>query len=257
MPATDLSLLQEAAEAAGEIALRHFRDNPKVWDKGDGEGPVTEADLAVNEALHDILGTARPDYGWLSEETEDGENRLGAQRLFIIDPIDGTRAFIDGSRDWAHSLAVVENGQVTAAVVAMPAKDRTYAAALHHGAHRDGIPITVADAKPLTDATVLAARPNLAAQHWQTGTPPAFKRSFRSSLAYRLSLVAEGRFDAMLTLRPAWEWDIAAGALIVAEAGGSVTDRAGHPLRFNNRVPKLNGVVAGGPTRADLSRHLA
>ena len=76
MPATDLSLLQDAAQTAGEIALRHFRDNPQVWDKGGGAGPVTEADLEVNAALHDILGTARPDYGWLSEETEDGAARL-------------------------------------------------------------------------------------------------------------------------------------------------------------------------------------
>ena len=137
MPATDLSLLQDAAAEAGEIALSYFGRKPRIWDKDDNAGPVTEADLAVNEMLETALRKARPDYGWLSEETDDNEERLSTKRQFVIDPIDGTRAFIDGSHDWSHSLAVVEEGRVTAAVVHLPAKGRTYSAALGHGATRD------------------------------------------------------------------------------------------------------------------------
>ena len=108
MPASDLSLLIEAAEEAGRIATRYIGAPMEVREKSDGAGPVTEADLAVDAALAQILRAARPDYGWLSEETEDSADRLGAERVFIVDPIDGTRAFIDGDDIWAHSLAVAE-----------------------------------------------------------------------------------------------------------------------------------------------------
>jgi voltage-gated potassium channel Kch len=121
LPAHDLALLTEAALKAGEIAMRFWKRSPKSWDKGGGHGPVTEADLDVNEMLAAKLLAARPDYGWLSEETEDGAARLAAERVFIIDPIDGTRAFMAGEDTFAHSLAVAEHGRVTAAVVYLPA----------------------------------------------------------------------------------------------------------------------------------------
>ena len=120
----------------------------------------------------------------------------------------------------------------------------------------NGRPLTVSPQSDVTRATVLAAKPNMAAHHWQGGTPPAFTRTFRSSLAYRLALVAEGRFDAMLTLRPSWEWDIAAGALLVAEAGGTITDKTAAPLLFNNSHPQLNGVVAAGAIHSTLTTAL-
>ena len=123
MPASDLALLIDAARKAGTIATGYFGNDPDVTDKPAGAGPVTEADLAVNRMLHDTLGAARPDYGWLSEETEDNADRLSTDRQFVIDPIDGTRAFIAGNRDWAHSLAVVEGGQVRAAAVYLPMEE--------------------------------------------------------------------------------------------------------------------------------------
>lgn len=245
MPESDLTLLLEAAEIGSDIALAHFRTRQTVWHKDDNAGPVSEGDYAVDTALRAHLTTARPDYGWLSEETPDTADRLSRSRVFIVDPIDGTRAYVEGQDNWALSLAVVEDGRPTAAVVAMPAKRRVYAAARGQGASRDGVPITpsVAD---LPGATLLAPRPSLEPQHWPGGVPQV-QRHFRSSLAYRLSLVAEGRFDAMLTLRDAWEWDIAAGALIVAEAGGTVSDRAGRPLEYNSVGAKTPGVLAAGP----------
>jgi len=249
---TDLSLLKEAAKEAGGIATRYFGTAPSAWDKPGGAGPVTEADLAVDGMLRSTLLAARPGYGWLSEETEDGPERLTTARQFIVDPIDGTRAFVEGTRDWAHSIAIAEAGRIVAAVVYLPLHKLMFAAAAGRGATVNGRPIRATTGSVLADATVLAARPGLAAEHWKDGVVPPVRRSFRSSLAYRLCLVAEGRFDAMLTLRPTWEWDIAAGALIVAEAGGAATDRRGNPLRFNNAHPQVDGVLAAGGLHAPL-----
>ena len=242
MPASDLPLIAEAARQAGAIALGFWRQSPQVWEK-QGQGPVTEADLAVNAHLRGVLQAARPGYGWLSEEDpDDSAARLATQRQFILDPIDGTRAFIAGEEHFSVSLAVVEQGAPIAAVVYLPARDRLYTATQHGPALCDGQPLTASSRPSEQGARVLTTSPSLAPEHWPGGVPD-LKRSFRASLAYRLCLVAEGRHDAMLTLRPAWEWDIAAGALIAARAGAMVTDRHGAPLRFNRPQPQSDGVV--------------
>ncbi|MFC3612179.1 inositol monophosphatase family protein [Lutimaribacter marinistellae] len=246
MQATDLALLIDAAREAGRIAGRYTGPTAERWEKAAGAGPVTEADLAVNEMLEARLPAARPGYGWLSEESEDSPERLERETLFIIDPIDGTRSFAEGSRTWAHSLAIAHRGEVTAAVVYLPQRDLLYAAAKGEGATLNDVPIRVSEVPALDRAEILAAKPNLESKHWRAGTPPNFARAYRPSLAYRLALVAQGRFDGMLTLRPSWEWDIAAGALIITEAGGTCTDRSGAPLRFNTARARLDGVVAGG-----------
>lgn len=246
MPANDLDLLIHAARLAGETAMTFHGPDAQSWDKPGEQGPVTEADLAVNAVLERELRSARPDYGWLSEESDDSGARLEQDKLFIIDPIDGTRSFIDGSNSWAHSIAVAQAGQITAAVVLLPARDLLYAAALGQGATLNGQPISVSDQAGVNGASVVAARPNYAPEKWVNGTVPEVKRVYRPSLAYRLSLVAQGRFDAMLTLRDSWEWDIAAGALILTEAGATVTDMHGDALWFNNPHPQVKGVVAAG-----------
>lgn len=256
MPERDLGLLKDAALAAGEIAARHFRDKPKVWEKGDGQGPVTEADLEIDQMLSSTLLGARPDYGWLSEETTDTTARLDRARVFIVDPIDGTRSFIDGSKTFAHSLAIAENGVVIAAVVHLPLKNLTYTAARGQGAFLNGVHLSQSGRTDIAQAKVLAARPQLAPELWPGGVPP-IDRHFRPSLAYRLCLTAQGRFDGMLTLRDAWEWDIAAGELICREAGAIITDRAGGALQFNNPTPLHPGVLAGSPmVHAGFLRHL-
>lgn len=242
----DLALLTRAAEAAGDLAMGFFRQDPQTWDKPGDAGPVTEADLACDALLKEMLRGARPDYGWLSEETPDNRDRLASERVFIVDPIDGTRAFVKGEEAWAHSLAIAENGTITAAVVFLPAKNRLYSAGKSLGATRNGTALACTARVDLDGATMLAARPSYDAHHW-TGKVPPVSRQYRPSLAYRLSLVAEGRFDAMLTLRDSWEWDIAAGTLILAEAGARVSDRRGAPLVFNNPHPQVPGVVAAGP----------
>ena len=243
---TDLDLLIVAARKAGDIAADFFKSAPKVWDKPAGQGPVTEADLAVDTMLRETLTAVRPSYGWLSEETDDTSDRLSTTRQFIIDPIDGTRAFIDGSKDWAHSLAIVENGQVIAGVVYLPMKDQMFAAWHGKGATLNGETLHIEGTA--TPPTILTNTPTMDVTNWKNAQPPKVDRHFRSSLAYRMCLVAEGRFDGMITLRPSWEWDIAAGALILTEAGGTVTDKEGAPLRFNNPHPQVNGVIGAVPT---------
>ena len=244
--ASDLALLGKAARIAGEIGLRHFRRGVVAWDKPDGHGPVTEADLEIDRALRAGLMAARPDYGWLSEESTDDPARLAARRVFILDPIDGTRAFIARDRAWAHSLAVVEGGRVIAGVVHLPMLERTYAATLGGGATMNGLPIAASDRADPDGAKVLATAAMMEAALWPGGVP-RLDRHFRASLAYRLCLVAEGRFDGMLTFRDTWDWDVAAGDLIAREAGARVTTRTGADPAYNAARPFLPGLVAGAP----------
>lgn len=246
MQETDLQLLIDAAVASGALAKSFFKNDPKAWDKSDGTGPVTEADLAVNSLLEDQLRSARPDYGWLSEESQDNTERQSAESVFIIDPIDGTRSFIEGSNTWAHSLAIARQGEVTAAVVLLPMRDMLFSASLGSGAQLNGSTIASSNQSSVANAQILAARPSMDAKHWKASEAPAIKRHHRPSLAYRLSLVAQGTFDAMFTFRPSWEWDIAAGALITSEAGGQISDKTGKALKFNGVDPRLNGVLAAG-----------
>ncbi|WP_425050847.1 3'(2'),5'-bisphosphate nucleotidase CysQ [Psychromarinibacter sp. S121] len=256
MPESDADLLSVAAEEAAKIALRYWRSDQTIRDKGNGAGPVSEGDLAVDTYLRKTLTAARPDYGWLSEETPDNPERLSAKRVFIVDPIDGTRAYIDGQTTWAHSLAVVENGRTIAAVVHLPKLDKTYRAELGGGALLNGKPLAASRRAALDGAEVLASRPVMDAAHWPGGVPN-IERHFRPSLAYRLCLVAEGRFDAMITLRPTWDWDIAAGVLIAAESGALATDAAGAALRFNSQGAQSPGcIVASSAMHKAFLDHL-
>ena len=246
----DRDLLIEAAEAAGEIAMKHFQRSPKRWDKDDGAGPVTEADLEVNAMLRERLRAARPDYGWLSEEDPDDLARMDHERVFIVDSIDGTRAFIEGSQGFSNALAVAERGKPIAGVVNLPARKEMFAAALGHGTTKNGASVTASAQDQMDRATVLAARVQMQPQHWPGGVPP-LDRHFRSSLAWRFCLVAEGRFDMMVTFRRSYEWDLAAGALIATEAGALVTDGDGADMLFNSAEAMQAGVVVAPP---DLHR---
>lgn len=246
MPDADLALLIDAARDAGALARSYFRQSPRQWDKPGKGGPVTEADLATDSFLRETLTAARPQYGWLSEETPDDAARLACETVFIVDPIDGTRAFIEGDTSFAHALAVAERGRVTAAVVYLPERDALYAATEDGPATLNGRPIAAARPDHAGGATVLTSAATLAPEHWAGRVPPPVRRVFRASFAWRLCLVAEGRFDAALTLRPSWEWDIAAGDLIARRAGATVTDRSGAGLRFNRPDPRADGVIAAG-----------
>ncbi|MCP5073445.1 MAG: 3'(2'),5'-bisphosphate nucleotidase CysQ [Rhodobacteraceae bacterium] len=246
MPGSDLDLLLEAAEEAGKIAMKHFCKDPETWDKGDGQGPVSEADLEIDRMLYAELLAVRPNYGWLSEETEDNADRLRSKSVFIIDPIDGTRAFIAGHENFSHSFAVARDGEITAAVVHLPAKGMTFSAESGGGARLNGSTIQNSDRQAVEGARILASGSQFKAELWK-GNPPAVERHFRSSLAYRLCLVAQGRFDGMVTLRPAWEWDVAAGDLIGREAGALTGTKEKALPTYNAETPRLSGLISAAP----------
>lgn len=239
----DRALLVAAAEAAGPIAMKHWRTDVETRFKPGDLGPVTAADLAINDMLVEELRSARPGYGWMSEESENDPARLDAERIFIVDPIDGTRSFIAGDTGFSVALAIAERGRVTAAAVHLPARGETFSAAVGGGALKNNEPIAASRQSALHEATVLTAKKQLEPQNWPGGVPP-LTRHFRSSLAWRLCLVAEARFDTMLTFRRAFEWDIAAGALIAAEAGAHVTDADGAAFRFNAPDFMHPGIIA-------------
>lgn len=242
----DLALMTDAARAAGEIARRYWRQDPQVWEKGEGAGPVTEADIAIDRMLRTDLLAARPDYGWLSEETEDDPVRLQHDRVFITDPIDGTRAFVAGEPGFAHALALADQGRISAAVVYLPMLDLLYAATDETPATCNGVLIAPSRHNLPDGARLFANSSAMGAAHWN-GPVPKFDRMFNASLAWRMCRVAEGSADAVLSFGKVWEWDSAAPSLIVSAAGGLVSDRHGNPLPFNAPYPRSNGVLAANP----------
>ena len=243
-PGGDLALLRAAAEAAGEIAQHHFGRRVAAWDKPDGQGPVSEADLEIDLMLRERLLAARPGFAWLSEEAPDDPARHAADAVFIVDPIDGTRAFLAGQKGFAHALAISRAGKVTAAVVHLPLMGLTYAAAAGGGAYLNDRPLVTPPRSGLLGARILASGGQLDPARWPGGLP-AMERHFRPSLAWRLCLVAEGAFHGTVSLRDTWEWDTAAAALVAEEAGARVTDRHGRPLAFNTPGLRNPGLIAG------------
>ncbi len=241
----DLDLLREAAEAAGRLAMAERDAGLKIWSKSGGS-PVTSADMAVDQLLKDRLLGARPDHGWLSEETADNPDRLSKRRIFVVDPIDGTVAYMKGKPWWCVPIALVEDGRPVAAVIHAPALGETFAAALGGGATLQGRTITASDTTDLDDASVLADARLMEGPHWIEPWP-AMRFEKRNAIAYRMALVAAGAFDAAINLAPKWDWDVCAGALIVEEAGGKVSDHHGHAWRFNQPDPRQNSLVCSAP----------
>ena len=241
----DLALIRAAAIAAGDLALAERDKGLKIWSKSGGS-PVTSADLAVDDYLKSVLLPARPEYGWLSEETPDTPARLSRERLFIVDPIDGTVAYMKSKPWWCIPLAVVENGRPVAAVIHAPSLGETFEATLGGGARLNGQPITASDTDSLEDASVLADARLMEGPLWPEPWPE-MRFEKRNAIAYRMALVAAGAFDAAIALSPKWDWDIAAGALIATEAGARVTDHHGRPWAFNCLDPRQSSLVCSAP----------
>jgi len=241
----DLHLLREAAREAGRLALEERERGLRIKNKVGGS-PVTNADLAVDALLRERLLGARPDYGWLSEETVDSPERLNRRRIFVVDPIDGTVAYMKNKPWWCVPLAVVEDGVPVAAVIQAPMLDETFEATLGGGARLNEHPITASDVETLDDAAVLADARLMQGPEW-TEPWPAMRYEKRNALAYRMALVAAGAFDAAIALTPKWDWDVCAGALIAGEAGARVTDHHGRPWRFNRHDPRQASLVCSAP----------
>jgi myo-inositol-1(or 4)-monophosphatase len=247
---TDLDLILEAAREAGALAVSAREKGLKIWSK-DGGSPVTDADLAVDALLKARLRQARPDYGWLSEETVDDPARLGTDRQFLVDPIDGTAAYLKGKPWFAVSIAVVEAGRPIAGVVLAPALDETYAARAGGGATLNGAPIAPSAATHLEGAAMLGDAKMFAHPAWRTPWPDMRVES-RNSIAYRICLVAAGTFDAAIAMSPKNEWDLAAADLICAEAGAALTDHHGRSFTYNEAIPLLPSLVCANRALAPL-----
>ena len=246
-PAEDRDLLRAAAVSAGIIAAGYFRRDLKTWTK-ENASPVSEADIVLDRFLHATLTSARPGYGWLSEESADDHSRLSRQRAFIVDPIDGTRGFIRGEDSWTISLAVVEDGVPIAGVVYAPARDELYDAALGCGARANGGPL-LRQARLGREAPLIPA-PGAVHQELQAAGLDYVRGPAYPSLAYRLVQVATGRLDAAVTRRGAQDWDVAGAACILAEAGIAFEDVCIGALRFNR--PEIRHGALAAVSEASL-----
>jgi myo-inositol-1(or 4)-monophosphatase len=243
----DLELAREAVAAAGALALSHFCTGRKSWYKGPGQ-VVTEADLAVDALLHEVLRDARPDYGWLSEERVDDRSRARCPRAWVVDPIDGTRAFADGVPQFAISVALVEGGAPLLGVVLNPATDELFEAGRGGGAWLNGSRLRVSSRADLAGAELLSSRTEMKRRHWP-GMIPEARFTTIGSLAYKLALIASGRFDGLVSLRASHDWDIAAAQLMVGEAGGHLTDAAGRAVVLNQETPRHAGLAVAATAR--------
>ncbi|KQO79111.1 3'(2'),5'-bisphosphate nucleotidase CysQ [Rhizobium sp. Leaf262] len=229
---TDLDLILDAARQAGRVALQFFRKDPEVWWKK-GHSPVSAADYAANELLESVLRKARPDYGWLSEETDDDEERLSKETLFVVDPIDGTRAFIGGKDTWCVSVAVVHDGRPVAAALVAPAFEEEFSALTVGPAMKNGRPLSVSAEGE--NEIRLAAPEDVIARLPQVVKARVHRIPHVPSLAYRLAMVADGRIDGTLVKANSHDWDLAAADLILERAGGSLVDLNGARLTYNRR----------------------
>ena len=246
----DLVLITDVAHEAGALALK-LKARGLVTSYKDGNSPVTDADLAVDELLKTRLLAARPDYGWLSEETADNPDRLPQRRVFVVDPIDGTRAFLAGKPWWVISIAVVDRGAAAVGTVFAPDLDETYAAAAGKGATLNRAPIVSSAVERLDGCGMIGDRAFFAHKSWRTPWPP-MRIEARNATAYRLCLVASGAFDGAVVLAPKADWDVAAGDLIAREAGAHVSDHKGRAFAYNRAHPWQASLVCAAPALAPL-----
>jgi len=245
MSETDLHLVERVVREAGAIAREIAARDFATKTKSDGS-PVTEADLAVNAYLTEHLRSARPAYAWLSEENEDDRSRFHAKRTFVVDPIDGTLAFVKRCPHFTVSVAVVEDGQPVTAAVYNPMTEESFAAAAGEGAYLNGGRIHVSAVTELEGCRLEASKTTLTHPRWLQPWPSMHIEN-PNSIAYRVALVAAGKFDAALTMASLHDWDVAAADLILREAGGVLTTIEGAAPRYNAEDVTQPSVLAAGP----------
>jgi myo-inositol-1(or 4)-monophosphatase len=245
-PARAAERLSAAVREAGQLALSMFGKPMKNWVKG-ASSPVCEADIAVNALLRERLTCGQPGIGWLSEESTDDPNRLSAPEVWIVDPIDGTRAYIAGFPDWVVCAALVENGRPIAACLFAPVANEFFMAVAGKGATRNDAPITVTRGEELAEMRV--AGPKNFLERFAAIAPPFSAVPRVHSLALRLARVADGSIDAAIAGGSSHDWDLAAADLLVHEAGGALTPFGGGVLIYNRAVPRHGMLLAAGRAR--------
>lgn len=239
----DLERIESGLDAALK-ALAPFTPGEIASEFKTGSDPVTAADLAVDQALADLL--PREGEGWLSEETVDDAARLSCHRVWIVDPIDGTREFVQGIPEWCVSIGLLEGGRPVAGGIVNPATGERIVGSLETGVRYTGDRPAVG-AECLEKAVVLASRSEMRRGEWDRFGNDGFTIVPMGSVAFKLALVAAGRADATWTLVPKHEWDVAAGAALITAAGGWCVRPDGRPVTWNQTIPLLDGFVAAAP----------
>lgn len=240
---SDFELLQSAVEKTGRFVLEAQGSSPEVWLKEKGE-PVSEIDLAANALLKEQLMGGRPDYGWLSEESVDDQRRLSKERVWIVDPIDGTRAYLRGGENYSVSVALTKDGRPVAGVVFAPARNELFTAKAGQGAWLNGQKIRVSKTADLAGSSVIANEGFMRSNKLWKQPWPALRFSQINSVALRLCLVAGGNYDFVITGRKKRDWDLAAAELILREAGGRCCGPDRSDLVFN-RASTDHGPLIG------------
>jgi myo-inositol-1(or 4)-monophosphatase len=251
--ARDVALLTDTVREAGALALSLFRTELKNWTKG-ASSPVSEADIAVNDLIETRLRRVTPDYGWLSEESADDEQRLDRRLVWIVDPIDGTRGYLAGREDWCVSVALVENTSPVLAAVFAPASDEFFFAARGQGAARNDAAVHATAGTEMDFSRVAGPKPLVERLNRSSDEITLHPRI--GSLALRLCRVAEGRLDAAFAGGQSRDWDLAAANLIVQEANGNMTALSGDRILYNRRDVTHGVLVAAGRDRhASIIEH--
>ena len=239
-----LNRIEQALQAAAE-ALKAFTPGKIESTLKTGGDPVTEADVLLDGILKDIL--LHDDEGWLSEETKDDKSRLEKECVWIVDPLDGTREFIQGIPEWCISVAYIVNGRPEAAGICSPTAQQTFLGTRSTGVALNGKPAKVTDKSDFGGATVLASRSEVNRGEWKQFETAPFEIIPMGSVAYKMARVSAGLDDATFTLVPKNEWDVAAGWLLIEAAGGQVIDKNAKVRQFNQSDPLLPGMLAANP----------
>lgn len=251
----ELEVLNDAIQAAGAEALRFATDGFETIRKPD-QSPVTSADLAVNDLLHAQLLSAFPHDGWLSEESPDDPGRLRKDRVWVVDPIDGTKAFIKKVPEFCISVALIEKGHPVVAAIYNPSTDELFSAIRGEGLRLNHKPVDPPDATTRELPVIVLSPWELQIGRFTTLDSMTQHRPMLS-IAWSLALMACGHIDAVATFEPENEWDVAAAVLLINEAGGTITDGSGQALTFNRPTPRYRGIIATSPCcPASLRREL-
>lgn len=240
-PSSEHLQIRDSIIKAGKIALKWFKNDPENWEKEDGS-LISKVDIEINNLLGRILRKSNPNFGWLSEESEDDKSRLEKEITFVVDPLDGTKAFLEGKKEFSISIALVKNGEPISGIVYSPSTKEIFESEKNKGSWKNKKRIHTSKFNELSGCKMVAFKPMFSHPSWKNPWPKMSVEN-RNSVAYRMALVASGEFDAMMALNSKNDWDIAAGDLLITEAGGYVSQHSAKKLRYNNASTKKPSVI--------------
>jgi myo-inositol-1(or 4)-monophosphatase len=235
------NLVKESILEAGKLALKWFKKDPEQWKKDDGS-LVSKADIEINDLLNKLLKNKNPEFGWLSEENEDDKSRLNKKITFVVDPLDGTKAFLEGKKEFSISVAIVKNGLPISGIVFSPSTDEMFEAEKNKGSWKNNKKVIISNYNRLEKCKMIAFKPMFSHPAWKEPWPKMDVEN-RNSIAYRMALVASGQYDAMMALNSKNDWDIAAGDLLISESGGIVTLHTNKKIIYNTENTKKPSVI--------------